>query len=138
MANNRINLTSLADAGRSPIPSRSRIPSHSPVLPHHKLHAFAVARDLLLAVLRCSIRDAKLRDEAIRSAKSACLNTAEGAGRVTRADKARSFAIARAETVEAAAAVEIAALCGDTSAAHAEEVTRLADRLVAMLTGLVR
>jgi four helix bundle protein len=110
----------------------------APVLPHHKLLAFSVARDLLLAVLRCSIRDAKLRDEAVRSAKSACLNTAEGAGRVTRADKARAFAIARAETVEAAAAVEIAALCGDTSAAHAEEVVRIADRLVAMLTGLVR
>ena len=57
---------------------------------------------------------------------------------MTRADKARAFAIARAETVEAAAAVEIAALCGDTSAAHAEEVARIADRLVAMLTGLVR
>jgi four helix bundle protein len=132
------NLASLADAARSTVPSRPRIPSPAPVLPHHKLYAFAVARDLLLAVLRSPIRDAKLRDEAIRSAKSACLNTAEGAGRVTRADKARAFAIARAETVEAAAAVEIAALCGDTSAAHAEEVARIADRLVAMLTGLVR
>ena len=65
---------------------------------------------------RCRIRDAKLRDEAVRSAKSACLNCAEGAGRVTRADKARAFAIARAEAVEAAAAVEIAALCGDAPA----------------------
>ena len=126
----------MANKLASPVSAAS--PAHSPVLPHHKLHAFAVARDLLLAVLRCSIRDAKLRDEAIRSAKSACLNTAEGAGRVTRADKARAFAIARAETVEAAAAVEIAALCGDTSAARAEEVARIADRLVAMLTGLVR
>jgi four helix bundle protein len=126
------NLASLADA------ARPRIPSPAPVLPHHKLIAFSVARDLLLAVLRCSIRDAKLRDEAVRSAKSACLNIAEGAGRVTRADKARAFAISRAETVEAAAAVEIAALCGDTSAVHAEEVARFADRLVALLTGLVR
>ncbi|WP_242347021.1 four helix bundle protein, partial [Anaeromyxobacter terrae] len=100
--------------------------------------AFSVARDLLLSVLRCSIRDAKLRDEAVRSAKSACLNCAEGAGRVTRADKARAFAIARAEAVEAAAAVEIAALCGDTSAARADEVARIASRLVALLTGLVR
>ncbi|ABS25861.1 four helix bundle protein [Anaeromyxobacter sp. Fw109-5] len=132
-------LASLADAARSTVPSsRSRNSSPVRVLPHHKLHAFAVARDLLLAVLGSPIRDAKLRDEAIRSAKSACLNTAEGAGRVTRGDKARAFAIARAETVEAAAAVEIAALCGDTSAAHAEEVARIADRLVAMLTGLVR
>jgi four helix bundle protein len=109
-----------------------------PALPHHKLLAHGVARELLLAVVRCSVRDAKLRDEAVRSAKSACLNCAEGAGRVTRADKARAFAIARAEAVEAAAAVEIAALCGDAPAGPAREVSRVADRLVAMLTRLCR
>jgi len=112
--------------------------SRSHVLPHHKLIAYSVARTLLLAVLACRIRDAKLRDEATRSAKSACLDWAEGAGRVTRADKARAFAIARAETVECAAAVEIAVLCGDAPAGPADEVARLADRLVALLTGLVR
>ncbi len=83
-------------------PVTSHTTTSTPVLPHHKLIAYGVARELLLAVLRCSIRDAKLRDEAVRSAKSACLNCAEGAGRVTRADKARAFAIARAEAVEAA------------------------------------
>ncbi len=113
-------------------------PSVVPILPHHKLLAYGVARDLLLAVLRCSIRDAKLRDEATRSAKSACLNCAEGAGRVTKADKARAFAIARAEAVEAAAAVEIAALCGDAPEAAAREVALVAHRLVGMLTRLVR
>ncbi len=118
--------------------STSSSASNPVTLPHHKLVAFSVAKDLLLAVMRCSIRDAKLRDEALRSAKSACLNTAEGAGRVTRADKARSFAIARAEAVEAAAAVEIAALCGDAPAEPAREVARVADRLVALLTGLCR
>ena len=110
----------------------------SPVLPHHKLLAYGVARELLVAVLRCSIRDAKLRDESVRSAKSACLNCAEGAGRVTRADKARAFAIARAEAVEAAAAVEIAVLCGDAQPGRAREVALLAHRLVGLLTGLVR
>ncbi|MHB8418756.1 MAG: four helix bundle protein [Myxococcales bacterium] len=108
------------------------------VLPHHKLIASGVARDLLLAIRDCHIRDAKLRDEASRSSKSACLNTAEGAGRVTRADKARSFAAARAEAVEAAAAVEIAALCGDCGLAEAAAVARIANRLVALLTGLCR
>ena len=110
----------------------------SPVLPHHKLLAYGVAKELLVAVLRCSIRDAKLRDEALRSAKSACLNCAEGAGRVTRADKARAFAIARAEAVEAAAAVEIAVMCGDALAGPAAEVARVTDRLVGMLTRLCR
>lgn len=107
-------------------------------LPHHRLVAYDVARDLLLAVMSCRIRDARLREQALKSAKSACLNVAEGAGRMSRADKARSYAIARAEAVEAAAAVEIAALCGDTSSAAAGEVARLADRAVALLTGLCR
>jgi four helix bundle protein len=74
-------------------------------LPHHKLVAYGVAVELLTLVKAAQITDAKLRDEALRAAKSACLNTAEGAGRVTRPDKARAFAIARGEAVEAVAAV---------------------------------
>ncbi len=120
----------------NPIPAPAA--AGGPLLPHHKLIAYGVARDLLLAVRAADIRDAKLRDEALRSAKSAALNCAEGAGRVSRADKARAFTIARGEAVEAAAAVEIAALCGGARAEAALEVARLADRLVALLTGLVR
>jgi four helix bundle protein len=111
---------------------------NGPVLPHHKLIAFGVAKELLLAVLAAQIRDAKLRDEATRAAKGACLNCAEAAGRVTRPDKARVLTIARGEAVEAAAAVEIAALCGDASQASALAVARIADRLVALLTGFIR
>ena len=66
-------------------------------LPHHKLLAYGVAVELLRAVRESRIRDAYLRDHAMRAAKSACLNTAEGAGRVTRAEKALSFTIARGE-----------------------------------------
>jgi len=64
----------------------------SPVasLPHHKLIAYRVAVELLLAVRAASIRDAKLRYEALRSAKSACLNCAEGAGRVRASGSQRS------------------------------------------------
>ena len=107
-------------------------------LPHHKLIAFGVAQELLVSVRDARIRDAGLRDQALRAAKSACLNAAEGAGRVTRADKARAFTIARAEAVEAAAAVEIAAMAGDADAAAAERVNAIAHRLVGMLTRLVR
>ncbi len=123
-----------------PAPRASALspPSSSPLLPHHKLIAWQVARDLVLAVRSSSLRSAHLRDQALRAAQSAALNCAEGAGRVSRADKARAFAIARAECVEAAAAVEIAALSGEVGAARLAEVLRLADRLVALLTGLVR
>jgi len=118
--------------------SQSHAAPATPILPHHRLIAFQVAKQLLLAVRDAHIRDAKLRDEALRSSKSTCLNIAEGAGRVTRGDKARSFAIARAEAVEAAAAVEIAALLGDCAEGAGLEIARVADRLVALLTGLCR
>jgi len=107
-------------------------------LPHHKLLAYGVAVELLQAVKAANVRDSKLRDEATRAAKSACLNSAEGAGRVTRADKARAFAIARGEAVEAVAAVEIAALCGDADPDAAARCVTIANRLVALLTGLIR
>jgi four helix bundle protein len=107
-------------------------------LPHHRLKAYGVAVGLLEAVRAAKVRDAYLRDHAMRSAKSACLNTAEGAGRVTRADKARVFAIARAEACEAAAAVEVAVAAGDADAAALVVVNERANELVAMLTGLIR
>ena len=84
-------------------------------------------------VKAADVRDAHLRDQAMRAAQSACLNTAEGAARVTRADKARAFTIARGECVEAAAAIEIAALCGTAKQADSDRVAVIANALVAML-----
>ena len=107
-------------------------------LPHHKLHAFGVAMQLLEAVRKAGIRDAHLRDQAMRAAKSAALNSAEGAGRVTRADKARAFTIARGEACEAAAAVEIAVAAGEADARWLEVVVEHTDRFVAMTTRLIR
>jgi len=107
-------------------------------LPHHKLVAYGVAKELFVAVRDCHVRDAVLRDQATRAAKSACLNTAEGAGRVSRADKARVFAIARAEAGEAAAAIEIACLSGDATESDLARVVTIANRLIAMLTALIR
>ena len=82
------------------------------------------------------MRDKTLREQALRAAKSACLNTAEGAGRIAAADKARAFAIARGEAVEAVAAVEIAAVTGEADAAHAQRCVAIGSRLAALLNGL--
>jgi len=111
---------------------------HNHRLPHHKLLAYDVAIKLLEGVRAARIRDCHLRDQAMRAAKSACLNAAEGAGRVSRADKARVFAIARAEAGEAAAAVEIAVAAGDAEAGVLEDVLGHADRFIAMMSGLIR
>jgi four helix bundle protein len=108
------------------------------LLPHHKLLAFGVAMQLLESVRKARIRDSGLREQAMRAAKSACLNAAEGAGRVSKADKARVFAIARAEAGEAAAAVEIAVAAGDAAVESLDAVLSHADRFVAMMTGLIR
>ena len=107
-------------------------------LPHHNLVAYRVAVDLLVAVRDARLRDAGLREQAMKSAKSACLNIAEAAGRVSRADRARVFGIARGEVVEVCAAVEIAGVLGDTSPETVRRCLAVGSRLVALLTGLMR
>ena len=107
-------------------------------LPHHKLTAWRVACELLVAVVDAKIRDPGLRDQALRAAKSACLNIAEANGRDSPADRRRVFAIARGEATEAAAAVEIAALAHECMLKHAERAQQLGGRVVALLTGLMR
>jgi four helix bundle protein len=109
-----------------------------PQLPHHRLLAYSVATELLVAIKAAGIRDAKLRDEALRAAKSACCNVAEGAGRFSRADKRRAFTIARGEGVEAFAALETAAAVGDAEPTDVAACLPLAVRLYALLTGLIR
>jgi four helix bundle protein len=106
--------------------------------PQHSLKAYGVAVKLVVAVRDAKVSDAHLRDQAMRAAQSCALNTAEGAGRVTKADKARAFTIARGECVEACAAIEIASVCGSTSTERYAAVESIASVLYAMLTGLVR
>lgn len=107
-------------------------------LPHHHLVAWHVAVEFLAAVRAANIKDGDLRNQAMRAAKSVCLNTAEGAGRRSRADKARVFAIARGEAVEAIAAIEIAGYAGDTTGEAVQACVALGARLVALLSGLMR
>jgi four helix bundle protein len=102
------------------------------------LLAYGVALELLDAVHAARISDAKLRDEAERAAKGMCLNLAEGAGRLTRADKARAYAIARGECIEAIAAVEIAVMLGRAKREALGRVLELGNRLNAMLSKLIR
>src|SRR5262249_14987043 len=83
-------------------------PSLTSLLPHHRLGAYGTALCFLGAVREARVRDRTLSEQALRAAKSVCLNIAEGAGRVTRADKARAYTIARGELIEAIAAIEIA------------------------------
>ena len=93
---------------------------------------------MLQAIREARIRGRVLRDQALRAGKSACLNCAEGAGRFTRADKARAYTVARGEAVEAVAATEIAVLGGEACAEVLPRVLELGSELYAMLTKLIR
>ncbi len=112
--------------------------SSGSVLPHHRLAVYRKALELLAAVRAAQIADTKLRDEALRAAKSVCLNIAEGSGRVSRADKARVYAIARGECVECVAAIEIAVTAGDAVEEASRHAVQCGTEVYLMLGALVR
>jgi len=116
----------------------NQLDKHRTSLPHHRLFAYKKSLELLAAVRSAQIRDAKLRDEALRAAKGTCLNIAEGAGRVLRGNKAQAYAIARSECVEAVAATEIAGEAGDAIAGAVAVVVALGNEVYLMLGGLIR
>jgi four helix bundle protein len=108
------------------------------LLPHHRLHVYGASQRLLEAVVESRIRCVNMRRQALRAAQGVTIQIAEGAGRVTRADKAHHYAIARGSAIEVAACVETALLCRDVSADAAHRVLACVDPVVAMLTRLVR
>jgi four helix bundle protein len=99
---------------------------------------YQIALLFLAAVRDANIKDAKLRDQALRAAKSVALNIAEAAGRVSPADKARVYGIARGEAMEATASVEIASIAGDCTREAHEACLPHAEALFAMLSSLAR
>src|SRR5713226_7748663 len=108
-------------------------------LPHQNLIAYQVARELVVIIIReARIADAKLRDQALRAATSACLNIAEAVGRVTEPDKARVYGIARGEGCEAVAAMDVAAAAGWCAEQSAQAALAAGLRLYALLTRLSR
>jgi four helix bundle protein len=109
-----------------------------PVMPHHKLIGYQLALEFVRLIASVRISDARLREQARKSAASAALNAAEGAARYSLADKSRVFAIAVSEACEAVAAVEIAAALGACRPADAEAVLALGARVKNVLSRLVR
>lgn len=87
---------------------------------------------------KACISNARLREQALNAASSACLNIAEATGRSGRADQKRVYAIARGEISEAAAALDIAAVAGECNADCALIAGATAGRAYALLSGLIR
>ena len=77
-----------------------------------------------------------LRDQLERASLSVVLNIAEGAGRRSRKDKRRHYAISRGSAMESAAVVDVIARRGLASADECARVRALYVRVVQMLTKL--
>ena len=109
---------------------------------HHKLDAFRVARQMADRAKVISDRVPrgyrKWADQLLRAAGSTVGLIAEGANRFTAGQKRNKFTEARGEAGEVAAWVEQLHGCGMVAEVEALAVLELADRVCAMLTGLIK
>ena len=107
---------------------------------HHRLDAYRVALELFAGVERISWPrgHADLRDQLRRAAAATVRHLAEGASRTHPRDKAARFMVARGECAECAASLEMAEVLVLASRLRLRELRRLAGRVAAMLTGLIR
>ena len=106
--------------------------------PFQNLDVYKAARQLAALVHLLDIRDAELRDQATRAAKSAFLNLCEGLPDDRPAMRRKYFAQADGSLHETAGAVDLAAAIGAVPQARAGEVLGLAARVRAMIRGLLR
>jgi four helix bundle protein len=120
----------------------SRSSSSSSGFAHQRLDAYRVSQELAAGVVRLTREFprgyADLRDQLGRSAMAVVRHIAEGANRHTPADKRARFVIARGECGECDASLETADMLDLAPAASIQDLRSLADRVGAMLTGLVR
>ncbi len=110
--------------------------------PHHRLDAYRVAQELAARCVELTKHMprgfAEIRDQARRSALATVRHIAEGASRTSPADKSARFTVARGEVAELDATLESALRSSLLDAAETERLRTLADRVGAMLTGLIK
>ena len=129
------NGSTCPSAGREPL----TLTSHDHVrLDFEKLDCHQVALQFNALAARLIPRGHReLRDQLTRASLSTVLNIAESAGRSSRADKARFFAIARGSAMECAAIVDLLLSSGIASIGICREARQLLVRIIQMLTKLV-
>ena len=110
--------------------------------PHHRLHAYCVALDIVAAADRVAASIPRgrreLADQLKRASTSTVLLIAEGANLRTAGDKRQRFAMARGECGECAAATEVAMTLRLVPVDDAHKVLVFAARVAAMLTRLIQ
>jgi four helix bundle protein len=80
----------------------------------------------------------ELRDQLLRAAVAVLRHIAEGASRFNPADRRARFSVARGECAECDASLDAVQLLGADANGRAHELRVLADRVGAMLTGLIQ
>ena len=109
---------------------------------HHRLDAYRVALELFRGVEAIAARFPRghgdLRDQMRRAAAATVRHIAEGANRHHAADKAARFTVAKGEVGECDAVLEMADILRLASPEAIARLRGYADRVAAMLTGLVR
>ena len=114
-------------------------PEAEPVLDAEKLAVYQVALDLqVLASGPVPLQHRVLHDQLERASLSVILNIAEGAGRRSRKDKRRFYAMARGSACECAAAVDVLRRRRLAPEGACNTARSLALRVVQMLTKLDR
>jgi four helix bundle protein len=109
-----------------------------PLFDHEKLEVYQVAREFLMlatgVLARKMPRD--LRDQFDRATSSILFNIGEGAGKTARADKQRSYKIARGSTTEAATQLDVMHIRGFITSAQYQMARALLVRVAQMLSRL--
>ncbi len=108
------------------------------VFPFQQLDVYRAARSLAELVHRAGIRDAELRDQATRAAKSAFLALSEGLPSDRVAIRRQYFERADGSVHEVAGALDLARVIDAMDAREAAALIELAARLRAMVRGLLR
>ena len=109
---------------------------------HQRLDAYRVAVELFREVERLAAAfprgHSDLKDQLRRATAATVRHIAEGANRYESRDKAARFILARAECGECESALEMAEISIPRCAGRARQLRTLADRVAAMLFGLIR
>jgi four helix bundle protein len=112
------------------------------VLSFKKLDVYRASIDFLRLSVRISSRlprgDRDAKDQLRRAAMSVSLNIGEGAGRVGPQDSARFFAIARGSAMECSAVMDVCHAFGWIDDELYRAAEDLLERIVAMLTKMIR
>ena len=126
----------------APAPSPDSSELTQPSFGHQKLDVYQVAIDFIAVaddiVEHLPRGRAYLADQLHRAAVSVPLNIAEGAGEFSRRDKRRFYRMALRSATEAAAILDVCARLKLGEALRLSAGLELLDRIVAMLTRMVR